>query len=57
MKTLILTILITILSSPLYSQKEYNQWVVGFEYFIDFNTTDGEPILSNEFVTTHRRNL
>lgn len=31
----------------LFSQKEYNQWVVGYKYFIDFNTPDGSPILSD----------
>ncbi|MEZ4724277.1 MAG: T9SS type A sorting domain-containing protein [Candidatus Kapaibacterium sp.] len=54
MKKLILTLFIIIISSPLYSQKEYNQWVVGFEYFIDFNTPDGEPIFSNDYTLVPR---
>ncbi len=54
MKTLLKIILLLLLTTPLYSQKEYNQWVVGFEYFIDFNTPDGEPIFSNDHTLVPR---
>jgi len=55
MKTIlkILTIFIFI-PSMTYAQKEYNQWVLGFEYFMDFNTPDSEPIFSNDYTLVPR---
>ncbi|MEZ4725198.1 MAG: T9SS type A sorting domain-containing protein [Candidatus Kapaibacterium sp.] len=47
MKTILKILLLLLLTTPLYSQKEYNQWVIGYKYFIDFNTPDGSPTLSD----------
>ena len=49
MKRLILTLLIIILSSPLYSQKEYNEWVIGYNLGLSFNNPNKEVEVRNDF--------
>jgi type IX secretion system substrate protein len=44
MKTLILLIIFVLISSSLFSQKEYHNWYFGDSAGVTFNAPDGEPI-------------
>ncbi len=49
MKTILLLILIVILSSPIYSQKEYNEWVIGYNLGLSFNNPNKEVEVRTDF--------
>lgn len=42
MKRLILTLVIILLTYPLFSQKEYNEWVIGYNIGLSFNNPNKE---------------
>lgn len=49
MKTLLKILLLLLPTTPLYSQNEYNEWVIGYNLGLSFNNPNKEAVVRNDF--------